>query len=1156
MFLLKELSVLFAILFLTATGLLEISNSFLGSDHLNNQQKTAQNLYAYSAGDNKFSDEFKNYEMKIHQEEINKEKIEIEIKNLEYKFEREYLLALLRKRQEKFDESFDLLFNLLKQSPQYLNLYEELASIAKITDNLDKLSDWLNGIKDSTNLFYLYLDGLVESQKGESAKSIGKLLRLIEKGFISKEVYFQLASLYRTTGDYELSFRNLKDAEMICEREEAFLAKIINLKGTLFYLSGDYESAKQGYALALETANKNRNKVEEVKAIANIAIIKDLYGEVSDARNDFKKAIKTAEKIENNELLAFLYSELGVSFTFTNNLIQARENYEKSYSLYKLLRNNDRLSYLSSNIGSLFLQISNYKSALKLYNEGLMYAGENKLGQILNLTGIADVYSNESNYSKALKYYKRAKEIADSVKDISSIVKIEEGMGALFYNINLPLKSIEIFEKAESRINVDEMPFELLSLYSKIGTVLTSIDSLKRGQEYFLKGIEIADQTGDIYNSLIIKTELANNFYRQSRYNEALKYLSQAQNTAKEYELTQLFALQELYLGKIYEAENKNGNAVERYKSSFQLSKSIHDFSTQIEASYLLAKSFEKKSEFVEAEKWYLTAIELIEKISLPLSLNQEVQIAHFSGVDEIYNSFTNFNLLRGKTEDAFILIEKSRSRNTKTNLEKLKIFSLLESELNYNQFIDLEWMIASGLYSQPVIDSITIILDALKSKAIQKDKSFLKTIDRSYSLDITNFHKRLNDDEYLISVYVTDEFTALFNLNSKYFKTANNGIGRDSLLSLLRSISPIYKTGLDNEEIYINEDLFSFNAFAANTMYELVFKEFLSSIPKGSKLIFSFPIELVKLPVELLVTEWTKDESPYNYSNKNYLIEDYQIIYTPSLSIYQIQKDKIQSSNDQNLLIGDPFIDNTEFTLSVRSGLIADDPTQARNIRLFPLEYSEEEINSIDNTITNNIVFLSEDATENNFKQNAPLSNVIHISSHSFLLKDQPLILFSPQKDENDDGYLELGEIVQLNLSSDLVVLSSCRSGLGRIDEAEGIIGMQKAFFEAGSKSVLVSLWDVSDKYTSYFMQYFYNYLTKGLSKSDALRNAKLDFIKNRSANPYYWSAFILSGNSSAIKFETSSSNNFLYYILGLIIASILISLLLKRKNPLKKLP
>ena len=110
---------------------------------------------------------------------------------------------------------------------------------------------------------------------------------------------------------------------------------------------------------------------------------------------------------------------------------------------------------------------------------------------------------------------------------------------------------------------------------------------------------------------------------------------------------------------------------MERYQSSFQLSKSVHDFNTQIEASYQLAKSFENKSEFVAAEKWYLTATELIEKISFPLSLNQEIQIAQFSGVNEVYNSFTTFYLRHGKAEDAFKLIEKSRSRNTKTNLEK-----------------------------------------------------------------------------------------------------------------------------------------------------------------------------------------------------------------------------------------------------------------------------------------------------------------------------------------------------------------------------------------------------------------------------------------------------------------------------------------------------
>ena len=518
--------------------------------------------------------------------------------------------------------------------------------------------------------------------------------------------------------------------------------------------------------------------------------------------------------------------------------------------------------------------------------------------------------------------------------------------------------------------------------------------------------------------------------------------------------------------------------------------------------------------------------------------------------MNNVYNSLAEFYLMQDSPKDAFMVIEKSRSRNTKTNLEKLKLISILETESNYNQIIDFEWMLQSGLYDQKETDSLSQVLKRIKIEVNKKYKGLAENLFIDDAKTIDELQKELSDEEYLISAYVADNCITLFELNSKYFVSKSINIKRDSLFSLLKAISPIYNSGLENEEIYINEDLFSFNAFAANKLYKLLFKEFLDSIPKDSKLIFSCPTELAKLPAELLVTEWTQGASPYYYANKSFLIEDFQISYTPSLSIYQIQKNRALSKNKQNLLIGDPFIDNSEFTLSVRGGLVVDNPTQARNIRLFPLEYSKEEINSIDGTISNNVVLLSEDATESNFKKNAPFCNVVHISSHSFLLKDQPLILFSPQEDELDDGFLELGEIVQLNLNTELVVLSSCRSGLGRVDEAEGIIGMQKAFFEAGSKSVLVSLWDVSDKYTSYFMQEFYKYLKEGKSKSEALRRAKLDFIKNHSANPYYWSAFVLSGNSSAIEFENSSTNVFVYYILGLIVIGVLFSILFKRKK------
>src|SRR3972149_5536006 len=94
----------------------------------------------------------------------------------------------------------------------------------------------------------------------------------------------------------------------------------------------------------------------------------------------------------------------------------------------------------------------------------------------------------------------------------------------------------------------------------------------------------------------------------------------------------------------------------------------------------------------------------------------------------------------------------------------------------------------------------------------------------------------------------------------------------------------------------------------------------------------------------------------------------------------------------------------------------------------------------------------------------------------------------YSNNDDEENDGFLEAGEIVQLKLNSDLVVLSSCKSGLGTIDASEGIIGMTKAFFEAGVKSMVVSLWEVNDKYTSKFMTSFY----KKLSRSEERRVGK----------------------------------------------------------------
>ncbi|MCK7520665.1 MAG: hypothetical protein MZV64_24700 [Ignavibacteriales bacterium] len=120
------------------------------------------------------------------------------------------------------------------------------------------------------------------------------------------------------------------------------------------------------------SSNQMGTDVEEIKAFANLAIIKDQYGEILEARNDFQRAIKMAEEIENVELLAFLYSELGVSFAYTNNLDRSEGELQKSFSLLRMkLKNNERLSYFSSNIGSLYLQISQLQISTRLLQQGI-----------------------------------------------------------------------------------------------------------------------------------------------------------------------------------------------------------------------------------------------------------------------------------------------------------------------------------------------------------------------------------------------------------------------------------------------------------------------------------------------------------------------------------------------------------------------------------------------------------------------------------------------------------------------------------------------------------------------------------------------------------------------------------------------------------------
>ena len=141
-----------------------------------------------------------------------------------------------------------------------------------------------------------------------------------------------------------------------------------------------------------------------------------------------------------------------------------------------------------------------------------------------------------------------------------------------------------------------------------------------------------------------------------------------------------------------------------------------------------------------------------------------------------------------------------------------------------------------------------------------------------------------------------------------------------------------------------------------------------------------------------------------------------------------------------------------------------------------------------------------------------------IHIAGHSFANLDNPkfsgIACADAENSSKEDGILYTSEIYNLNIKADLVSLSSCESGYGKIELSEGVIGLNRAVIYAGGKNVLFSLWKVFDKLSADLMIDFYKEVLEGKSYAAALRTAKLNILnKEATASPHYWSAFLLIG-------------------------------------------
>jgi CHAT domain-containing protein len=265
-------------------------------------------------------------------------------------------------------------------------------------------------------------------------------------------------------------------------------------------------------------------------------------------------------------------------------------------------------------------------------------------------------------------------------------------------------------------------------------------------------------------------------------------------------------------------------------------------------------------------------------------------------------------------------------------------------------------------------------------------------------------------------------------------------------------------------------------------------------------------------IPFEALVNE-----------KNQFAVENYSFTYlTGGRDLLKMQTARTNKSNP--LIIANPLFG------------ISENVTATRNLSdtfFAPLGGTLQEARSIQ-TIFSNATFLSgAQATETALKQtNAP--QILHLATHGFFLEDKkidnPLLRSglafagaNSRKGEKDDGILTALEASGLNLwGTKLVVLSACDTGLGEVRNGEGVYGLRRAFVLAGTESLVMSLWSISDYVTRELMTNYYKNLKNGLGRGASLRQVQLEMLKkpNRQ-HPFYWASFIQSGDWTVLQIK-----------------------------------
>jgi CHAT domain-containing protein len=284
-------------------------------------------------------------------------------------------------------------------------------------------------------------------------------------------------------------------------------------------------------------------------------------------------------------------------------------------------------------------------------------------------------------------------------------------------------------------------------------------------------------------------------------------------------------------------------------------------------------------------------------------------------------------------------------------------------------------------------------------------------------------------------------------------------------------------------------------------------------------------------VPFETLLSSDIDGSAIRNYGNLPYVIRERAVSYAYSATLLKELRERVHHATARDFLAFAPVF-TTDLTSGSRTAeFYYSNAENGVRARAPYLPASLDEVRLIQRAFRRTYslsdrlfgaktrLMIRDQASESNVRLPAVADfRYVHFATHAFVNEANPDLsglVLADEPSGTNDGVLHLGEVYNLDLNAELVVLSACETGYGRLATGEGLMGLTRGFLYAGASNVVVSLWKADDVATRDLMVPFYESMIASNSKAQSLRRAKLSLLdmSSRHARPYFWAQFVLMG-------------------------------------------